>query len=98
MTVIRPSFLSASRWASPDLTRAAKRAYYNIYSLQRTHRRLEELGFAQARWEKFELDIDLPRPANGSMGTYTKTTKEGERLQISGPLLMPWYFVYAKKE
>ena len=31
------------------------------------------------------------------MQTYTETLQNGKRLQISGPLLMNWYFIYAEK-
>jgi hypothetical protein len=38
------------------------------------------------------------------MGTYTQLITEEyinllnfKRIQISGPLLMPWYFIFAKK-
>jgi hypothetical protein len=29
------------------------------------------------------------------MGTYTEHLADGRRLSISGPLLMPWYFLFA---
>ena len=32
------------------------------------------------------------------MGTYTIKTEDGNRLQVSGAMLMPWYFVYAAKD
>lgn len=32
------------------------------------------------------------------MNTYTVTTKEDKRLQVSGALMLPWYFLYASKE
>jgi ubiquinone/menaquinone biosynthesis C-methylase UbiE len=40
---------------------------------------------------KFEMGIDLPKPATKWVGTYTRQIKEtGERLQISAGLLMNW--------
>ena len=51
-----------------------------------------ELGFNNIKYKPFEIDIDLAKPVN-RMGTYTEKLENGHRIQISGPLLMPWYFV-----
>ena len=37
--------------------------------------------------------VDLPKPEHGGMGTYTETTASGRRIQLSGPLLLPWKFI-----
>lgn len=68
-------------------------AYYNIYSLPRFHEFCGRLGVREVIAEPFDIDIDLPRPDHKGMGTWTRRTSDGERLQISGPLLMPWWFV-----
>lgn len=70
---------------------------YNIYSLNRFQKVARDLGYTQFFYEKFEIDIDLAPGNPDKMGTYTTLTDQGERLQRSGPLLMPWYFVLMKK-
>ena len=43
---------------------------------------------------QIEIDIDIKKPKDKNlMGTYTVKTVENKRLQISGPLLMNWYFI-----
>ncbi|HXN37057.1 MAG TPA: class I SAM-dependent methyltransferase [Solirubrobacteraceae bacterium] len=66
---------------------------YNVYSLARFRELCMLRGARAVLAEPFEIDIDLPRPEHGGMGTWTRRTADGERLQISGPLLMPWWFV-----
>ncbi len=70
---------------------------YNIYSLELVKNLLVKNGYTDIDWQVFNIDIDLPRPANKLMGTYTEKLVDGRRLQVSGPILMPWYFIYAKK-
>jgi SAM-dependent methyltransferase len=71
--------------------------YYNIYSLITLQQLLSDHGMATMRARPFEMDVDLPRPASAQLRTYTARTAEGERMQISGPLLMPWWFIYAER-
>lgn len=71
--------------------------YYNIYSLPIIKKLFYMKGYLSFQSTPFEIDIDLPKPKKKVMGTYTKKLKDGHRLQISGPLLMPWYFVAAIK-
>ena len=73
------------------------KAHYNIYSLPLLEELFFNMGYRHFEYKKFEIDIDLPRPKENTMGTYTEKTASNERLQISGPLLMPWYFVLAKR-
>lgn len=71
--------------------------FYNIYSLPIMKNYLEELGFKKVVWEEFVMDIDLPCTNPMGRGTYTVKTDEGKRIQISGGMMMPWYFVFASK-
>lgn len=71
--------------------------YYNIYSLSRVQKCFKEQGYSNFKFIKFEIDIDLPRPDTMDIGTYTINTEDGKRIQISGGLMMPWYFVVAYK-
>jgi ubiquinone/menaquinone biosynthesis C-methylase UbiE len=75
--------------------RAARTFHYNTYSLPQVGKYLSDRGYGQFRFTRFEIPIDLPRSAEAKMQTYTETTVDGRRLQVSGPLLMNWYFIYA---
>lgn len=73
-----------------------KRAlFYNTYSLPMVRQSLLDHGYKQFKYIRFEIPIDLPQSTDGRMQTYTEKTIDGRRLQISGPLLMNWYFIYA---
>ncbi|MBQ1735665.1 MAG: class I SAM-dependent methyltransferase [Lachnospiraceae bacterium] len=73
-------------------------AYYNIYSLPIIKEYLREKGYTVFVAEPFNIDIDIEKPDGWDMGTYTIKTEDGNRLQVSGAMLMPWYFVYAAKD
>jgi hypothetical protein len=69
-----------------------------IGKLGYTQKFFREKGFSKFEYIPFEIDIDLPKPVGtGFDGTYTETLKNGERIQISGPILMSWYFVLAQQ-
>ena len=74
-----------------------KTAFYNIYSLPRIESFFFENGYKLFKYCPFEIDIDLQEPEHSHMQTYTKKLIDGKRLQISGPLLMNWFFIYAEK-
>lgn len=74
-----------------------KESYYNIYSLSKVQDCLRKKGFTSFEYIPFEIDTDLPKDSRKGMGTYTERLEDGRRLQISGPLLMNWYFILAKK-
>ena len=69
--------------------------YYNIYSIDRIKKYLEHKGYT-VFVKPFEIDIDLPKPKDRALGTYT-VNSENNKLQFSGPIYMPWYFILAKK-
>jgi trans-aconitate methyltransferase len=69
---------------------------YNVYSIPLVRNILASYGFTEFISTQFEIDVDLP-PTTNLMGTYTEKLADGRRLQFSGPLLMPWHFVYARK-
>lgn len=71
--------------------------YYNIHSTIRCREFMKELGYCNFEYMPFEIDIDIPRTDSKDIGTYTVKTEEGKRIQISGGLMMPWYFVIAYK-
>lgn len=84
-------------YSRPHASAAFTEKFYNIYSLDLFRKSLEGLGYGVTSSVPFEIDIDLPQPAAKGMGTYTETLADGRRLQISASLLMPWYFVLARK-
>ncbi len=71
--------------------------YYNIYSLPKVKELFAQLGYTRFEYKKFEIDIDLPKLDTYCMKTYTEQISDGRRLQFSGALLMPWYFILAQK-
>jgi len=80
----------------------SRRSFYNIYSLPEVRRFCLQEGYRVAEADPFVIDIDLPKPTDiDLMGTYTRLIQDGRevpsRLQISGPLLMSWYFVVIVK-
>lgn len=74
-----------------------REAYYNVYSIPLVEDVFREGGYKEFRFQPFEIDIDLPAPEDAGMGTYTEQLADGRRLQISGPLLMNWYFLFARR-
>lgn len=71
--------------------------FYNTYSLPRFSEFVGNLGYNLTRFSRFDIDIDLPRGENADlMQTFTTQTDIG-KMQISGPLLMNWYFVLLER-
>jgi SAM-dependent methyltransferase len=66
---------------------------YNVYSLSRFRRACEARGCKQFVSRDFVIDVDLLPPANGGLGTYTRKLEDGQRLQFTGPIFLPWKFV-----
>jgi SAM-dependent methyltransferase len=79
-----------------------RKSFYNVYSIPYVDRLAKQRGYKIAKVEKFNIDIDIQKPNNiDFMGTYTeKILSEAgpERMQVSGPLLMNWYFLLLEKE
>lgn len=89
--------IEISDYTSQVEGRRSRESYYNIYSIPRTIGYLRSLGFTRFDYAPFEIDLNLPPPADRGMGTFTAELKSGQRLQFSGPVLMSWYFLYAEK-
>ena len=67
---------------------------YNVYSFPVFRRFCIEHGAKDVLGFDFNIQIDLPRPTTlDKMGTYTHKLETGERIQVSGALLMPWKIV-----
>lgn len=75
----------------------SRKTFYNTISLPEFADFANVHGYEIDKIEKYKIDIDLPKPSElDFMATYTEivATESGrERIQISGPLLMNWYFV-----
>ena len=74
-----------------------KSSYYNTYSIPKIKAFFEENGYKVFKYSPFEIDVDLPKLEHSHMGTHTLLLSNGKRLQVSGPLLMNWYFIYAER-
>lgn len=79
----------------------SRKTFYNVYSLRELNRFAMEHKYEIVEFNRFEIGINLPKPTNiDLMGTFTEKVEgssDYQRLQISGPLLMNWYFVLIKK-
>jgi SAM-dependent methyltransferase len=69
-------------------------AYYNVYSFPVFREFCIAAGAKDVVGFDFNIGIDLPRSENiDRMGSYTVKLENGDRLQISGALLLPWKIV-----
>jgi len=90
----RIDFETRVREHTTEAGRDGYNAFYNVYSFPIFREFCLERGAKDVVGFDFNIGIDLPRPANPDrMGTYTVQLVSGERLQISGALLMPWKIV-----
>lgn len=80
-----------------DALKPARTSFYNVYSLPVVREYVRSKGYRDFVYTPFEMDVDLPKPDKRLMSTYTEKLEDGHRLQLSGPLLMPWYFVGARR-
>jgi len=67
--------------------------FYNVYCYSKFRDFCLAHGAQELKCFNFVMDVDLPEPEYKTMGTFTRKTESGERLQFSGPLYMPWRFV-----
>jgi ubiquinone/menaquinone biosynthesis C-methylase UbiE len=82
-----------------DIHSNGEKMNYNIYSLKHIERIVSSCGYRVSSIEKFNINIDIPKPENlDMMGTYTKFFRdESHRVQLSGALIMPWYMVMIER-
>ncbi len=81
-----------------DIDKAYTEVLYNIYSLPIIRDYLRDKGYTKFVYEPFIIDIDIEKSDSLDIGTYTVKKEDGGRIQISGAMMMPWYFVYAERE
>jgi len=71
---------------------------YNVYSIALVEKFLGEIGFRKFHWQDFHIKCPLEKPHDkDKMGTYTIEETTGRLMQVSGPILMPWYFLIAER-
>jgi SAM-dependent methyltransferase len=70
--------------------------YYNIYSLKNFLSFYKKNNYKAILCRKFLIKKKLKNNFNYNMGTYTIKNKQ-KNIQISGPLIMNWYFIIFKK-
>lgn len=69
------------------------RVTYTIFCLKHFTEVCAQMGVRDVISRDFEIPIDLSGPVEGGLGTYTVKTVDGQRLQFSGAVPMPWKFV-----
>lgn len=85
------TIVERSTWHPEGLT-------LNFRSMKTTTSLLTRAGFRDVRYHPFNIGIDLPAhkdPVN--IGTFTKKTVDGERIQFRGALAQPWCHLTARK-
>ena len=71
--------------------------YFNIYSLNNFLDFFKVNKYESIYCKKFEIKKELPNKFKRDMGTYTRRSKK-KNIQISGPLIMNWYFIIFKRK
>jgi 2-polyprenyl-3-methyl-5-hydroxy-6-metoxy-1,4-benzoquinol methylase len=76
-----------------------RKVHYNTYSISELDQFCKKFGYTVTKYRPFKIDISIKKPKSKDlMSTYTlKTENFSDNLQISGPLLLNWYFIYIKK-
>jgi len=68
-------------------------SYYNVYSLPLFREYVLKLGISNMQVYDFDIGIDIKKPRNYSLGTYTLRLHNGKRLQVSGVVVMSWKII-----
>ena len=71
--------------------------FYNFYSLDNFINFYRKFNYETIFCKKFEIKKTINKNFKKNMGTYT-LKKQKKNIQISGPLLMNWYFIIFKKK
>jgi ubiquinone/menaquinone biosynthesis C-methylase UbiE len=67
--------------------------YYNVYSLPRFKKFVYSLDVKNIEVYDFNINIDIGKKDVDYMGTYTEKLEDGNRLQISGAVVMLWKII-----
>lgn len=82
-----------TEYRNSDFAAPVGPAIYNVLCLEKFKAGCLARGAKDVRAVDFNIDIDLPVPDHRVMGTYTVDLLSKKKLQVSGPVLMPWKFV-----
>jgi 2-polyprenyl-3-methyl-5-hydroxy-6-metoxy-1,4-benzoquinol methylase len=74
-----------------------KTLVYNIYSLKKYIHFMEKNGYKKNIYKKFILNKKTVSKNKKSMGTYTALLNN-KKVQVSGPLILDWYFILSQKK
>jgi len=69
--------------------------WYNIYSIHTLKKILIKKGYKNFKFEKFNIQYNLPKPMHGGMQSYTVKSYSGKRMIFSGALHIPYAFFLA---
>lgn len=72
-------------------------SFYNIYSIDLLRKFVEKNNYKIEKIVHFEIPFDLYKNDDKGMGTHTIKLEDGKRLQVSGPLMMPWHTILITK-
>ena len=67
-----------------------------MYSLQKYLDFMKLNGYKKSFVKKLLISKNIKAKNKKSMGTYTSTLN-GNKVQITGPIIQDWYFVISKK-
>lgn len=71
--------------------------HYNVYSIPLIADFMAAHGYGIFDFKPFEIDLELPRPQQACLGSYTRDTIDGDRLTFSAWQYLPWHFLYFSK-
>ena len=78
----------------PESSQSKNYSYLNTYSLPRFEKFCLERGASKVSWEKMQIDVDLPAPADPSiLKTSTSMLQNNTRLEHTGPIILSWKLV-----
>ena len=69
---------------------------FNIHSLPRVEKIFKNYGY-NVSYKRHFPEKKILSPHNKKRGSYTIKTKSNKNLLFSGPIYLPWYFIFAKK-
>lgn len=71
--------------------------FYHTISIPQATEVIKSCGFSSLQWKKFRIEIDLHKPVSPDKIKSFTTTVSNERLLMSGPMMMNWFFCYAER-
>ena len=69
---------------------------FNIFSIIKIKEQFKKYGYTIYYEPYFPLK-NIPKPKDKSRGSFTMSTEINKKTIFSGPVHLPWYFIFAKK-